>query len=111
MIEDFYNSSALVEQVTRVAANRRVGSVATTYSTRITSLSCRMAKKNISETDDKGKMTVREVWRLYCAATSTNKAIVESDRVTISSRIFQVTGIYNPGLLDRHLEINLSEIR
>ncbi len=115
MIEDFYNSTALVEQATRPAATRRVGGAATTFSTRIASLPCRISKaiasSTISESDYKGKMTSRTTIRLYCSASTANKAIKESDRVTVDGRNYQITGIYNPGNLDRHLEIDLLEIR
>lgn len=115
MIEDFYNSTALVEQANRPAATRRVGGAAITYSTRIESLPCRISKaiasSSISESDYKGKMTSRTTLRLYCDASTTNKTIKESDRVTVDSRIYQITAIYNPGNLDRHLEIDLLEIR
>jgi len=40
----------------------------------------------------------------------TNKAIEASDRVTLGTRTFQVKGIDNPGLLDRHLRIEMLEI-
>lgn len=111
MIEDFYNSTALVEREIRLASARKVGSVATTWTTRIESLPCRLAKRSITETDEKGKMTIRQVQRLYCSVSSTNKTIVESDRATVNDRVYQITGIYNPGAQDRHLEINLLEIR
>jgi hypothetical protein len=111
MITDFYNSSALVEQATRAASTSKVGGVKSTYSTRIASLSCRVTASNISEVDAFGKRTMREIWKLYCAATTASKAIEESDRVTVDSRVYQITGIKNPGLLDRHLEISLEEVR
>ncbi len=77
------------------------------YSTRIAALDCRVTPRNVNETDEFGKLTVRQIWRLYCAATTANKAINESDRVTVGSREFEVTGIKNPGLQDHHLEIDL----
>jgi hypothetical protein len=62
------------------------------------------------ETDAFGKKTVRQGLVLYCEASTINKAIDESDRVTLGTRTFQVKGISNPGLLDRHLKIDLLEI-
>ena len=70
-----------------------------------------MWPKTIREADEYGKMTMREVWKLACAATATNKAIAESDRIEINDRTYEVTGIGNPSLMDHHLEIDLMEVR
>jgi len=109
MIEDFYDSSALVEKVTNSKTN--MGGRKQAWSSRIAALLCRVTYKRVTEADDRGKMSIRNVLRLYCAATSTNKAILESDRITINSIVYQITGIANPGMQDHHLEINLSEVR
>ena len=53
---------------------------------------------------------MRDVFVCYCAATSTNKAILASDRMTANSKTFLVKGIKNPGFLDHHLEIDMEEI-
>ncbi len=108
MITDFFNSTGLVEQLT----NRRtgMGGLSKSYTTRISNLPCRLSSKfrgDFSETDEFGKMTVRQGWRLYCEASSTNKAIKESDRITVDSKVYQVKTIHNPGNLDRHLQIDL----
>lgn len=108
MITDFFNSTATVTQETQSA--NTMGGVTRTYSTRIASLLCRITDKNISEADEFGKWTTVRGSRLYCEASSTNKAIEASDRITLGTRTFQVKTINNPGLLDRHLEIDLLEI-
>lgn len=107
-INDFFNSTAIVEQENRTSTS--MGGVKRTYSTRISSLLCRITDKNISEIDEFGKWTTRRGLRLYCEATSTNKAIEASDRITLGTRTFQVKAIGNPGLLDRHLQIDILEI-
>ena len=107
-IADFFNSSALVEQQTSTTTG--MGGSAKSYSSRIASLPCRLSTKNIREVDQFGKITMRGILRLYCDASSTNKAIEPSDRVTIDSRGFEITGIENPGELNRHLEIDLKEV-
>lgn len=109
MIEDFYDSSALVEQVG--TSSTPMGGSKKTYSTRISALACRVSSKNIRESDEFGKMSIRAVWILYCAASTANKAIEESDRVTVGGTVFEITGIGNPALRDHHLEINMREIR
>lgn len=115
MITDFFNSTAKIEQESQSSTS--MGGVRRTYSTRITSLKCRITPMGIhkrtayyAEADEFGKMTVRQGLILYCEASSANKAIDESDRVILGARKFQVKGINNPGLLDRHLEIDLLEI-
>lgn len=109
MIEDFYDSSAVVSQVgnsTNAMGGNRKG-----YSTRIGSLSCRVSARNVNERDTYGKMTIREVWRLYCAGTSTNKAISASDRVLVGGVTYEVIAIRNPALQDHHLEIDMMVVK
>jgi len=108
MITDFFNSMAVVKQAS--LATTGMGGSAETYSTRIASLPCRLSTKSIREVDQFGKITMRGILRLYCDASSTNRAIEPSDRVTIDSRTFEITGIHNPGELNRHLQIDLKEI-
>lgn len=114
MIQDFYNSTITVQQETQT--KNPMGGVSRTYSTRIASLACRISPMDIrrraafAEAGEFGKMTIRQGLILYCDASSTNKAIDESDRMTLGTRTFQVKGINNPGLLDRHLEIDILEI-
>ena len=108
MITDFYNTTATVKQESQTKTP--MSGVKRTYSDRIESLLCRITDKDIREVDEFGKWTTRRGAMLYCDASSTNKAIDESDRVTLGTRTFQVKTIKNPGLLDRHLEIVLLEI-
>ena len=107
-IGDFFNSTALIEQQTSTTTG--MGGSAKTYSSRIASLPCRLSTKDIREVGQFGKITIRGILRLYCDASSTNRAIEAGDRVTIDSRIFEITGIHNPGELNRHLEIDLKEV-
>jgi len=108
MISDFYNSTIMVQQ--EVQSKNPMGGISRSYSTRIAGLLCMITDKNISEADEFGKWTTRRGLRLYCDATSTNKAIEASDRITLGTRTFQVKAIGNPGLLDRHLQIDLLEL-
>ena len=108
MIEDFYNSTATVKQETQ--AKNQMGGVTRSYTTRIASLLCRITDKNISEVDSLGKWTTVRGSMLYCDASTTNKAIEPSDRISLGTRTFQVKTVKNPGLLDRHLEITMLEI-
>lgn len=114
MIQDFYNSSVVVQR--EVKGKNPMGGVSRTYTARIASLKCRVTPMDIgrraafAEAGEFGKMTVRQGLILYCDASTANKAIDESDRITLGARTFQVKGINNPGLLDRHLEIDLLEL-
>ena len=108
MISDFYNSTATVMQ--EVQTKNQMGGVTRSYTERIASLLCRITDKNIREEDSLGKWTTVRGLMLYCDATSTNKAIEPSDRVTLGTRTFQVKTVKNPGLLDKHLEIAILEI-
>jgi len=105
LITDFFNSTGLVEQ----PASRQMGmgSLSKSYSTRIASLPCRLSGRTFAETDEFGKMTGRYVWRLYCGASSTNRAIESKDRITVDSKVYQVKTIHNPANLNRHLQIDL----
>ena len=109
MITDFFNSTGLVEQLTTTTAP--TGGTTKKYSARIASLACRLSSKRVQETDEFGKVTVLEQPRLYCAATTANKLIVETDRITVGSKRFEIVGIVNPGELDRHLQIDLRILR
>jgi hypothetical protein len=108
-VTDFFNSSGLVEQPT----NRQtgMGGLSKSYTSRIASLPCRLSIpsgwRGMSETDEFGKMTGRYIWRLYCEASSTNRAMDEGDRITVDSKVYQVKTIHNPGNLNRHLQIDL----
>lgn len=110
MISSFFNSTAVVNQLSTTQTG--MGGMRKNYDTiRIASLLCRISNKNISETDQYGKMTVREGWRLYCDASSTNQAIIESDRITVAGKTFEVTGVHNVAELGRHLQIGIVEVR
>lgn len=109
MLSDFFNSTAVVYQLSTTQTG--MGSMRKNYDTvRIAALLCRITNKNISEIDMYGKMTVREGWRLYCDGSSTNRAIAESDRITVSGKTFEVTGVNNVAMLGRHLQIDIVEV-
>ncbi len=114
LITDFFNSTVTVQR--EAQTKNPMGGISRTYSTRIASLPCRIDNMDIRrrtafvEAAGLGKMTVIQGLILYCEASSANKAITESDRVVLGTRTFQVKGINNPGLLDRHLAIDLLEV-
>jgi hypothetical protein len=107
-ISDFYDSTVVVQQKT--VTRTGMGGSSETFSSRISSLPCRIDTKRVREQDDFGKVTVRTVYRLYCEASTTNLAMIESDRVIFGSLTFEITGIANPGQQDHHLEVDLVEV-
>jgi len=105
------NLVAVVQQKTNTSTSMRGSKV--TWTTRIAALRCRLSRssgRGLSEGDEYGKMTVRNVWRIYCDATSTNKAIVVSDRIVVESKTLEVTGIYDACFEAHHLEIDCLEV-
>jgi Na+-transporting NADH:ubiquinone oxidoreductase subunit NqrF len=113
MITGFFNSTAEVKQ--EVKTTTGMNSIRRDYTTRIAALKCRLSirhgQDDVVETDDFGKRTVWKVWRLYCSATTEALAITETDRIEVGNKKFEVTGIYNPAVLNRHLQIDLLEVR
>jgi len=109
-IRYFFNSTAAVYQISSTRSTA-MGEKRKDWSVRIASLPCRLSAKSVNETDEYGKVTVQNVWILYCEANSTNRAIEESDKVTLDSIDYQISGIYNAGKLNRHLEIKMTETR
>jgi head-tail adaptor len=107
-IEDFYDSSVTIQQLT--STKNPIGGLSKGYSTRISGLACRVSSKSGREADEFGKMTNRTILRLYCEATATNRAIVASDRVVHGSKTYEVTAIRNPAERNHHLEIDLIEV-
>ena len=107
-ISDFYNTTVDVEYPSRL--QNEMGGPKVSYSTRISDLKCRITPRSVTEADEFGKLTVRNIFRMYCDASATNRAMNEADRVSYGSEYYLITGIRNPALLDRHLEIDLEKI-
>ncbi len=107
-VASFLNLSGLVE--TPSTAKTALGGVTKTYSTLIAALPCTLARRSLSEADDRGKRTIRYVLRLYCEVTTAALTITEDDRITIDSIEYLVETIYNPGAVNQHLEIDVVRI-
>ena len=86
------------------------GAVNRTYSDRIASLQCLIQGKNLQTTDQLGRDTLVNTYKLYCDYNDTTNAIDESDRVIWGTRTFEITGIKSGGGMTHHLEINMVEI-
>ena len=106
-IRNLLTQSALVESV--ATSQTGTGGFTKVYSTRIASMKCLLHAKTLRETDDTGKLTVNNTWRLYAEATTINLVIEESDRITISGTQYEVKGIYNACAKDKLLHIELVE--
>lgn len=108
-ITDFFNSTVRVDQLTTTTTP--MGGSHERWSERVASLACRITRRNIRESDEFGKETTRAIWRLYCDADTDGLSIEPTDRVVMSSgTTLQVKTIYNPGELNRHLEIDCLEL-
>jgi len=105
MLTGFLTQTATVQRLT--TSQNAMGGISRSYSTRISALPCRLAKRTLRETDRYGKISYVQAYTMYCEATSQARQIERTDRVTVDNRTYEVTGIYNPGGLNRHLEINL----
>ncbi|MHC4464669.1 MAG: phage head completion protein [Planctomycetota bacterium] len=108
VITDFFKTTARVDKKSKTQND--MGGVVYEYTPRIADLPCRVCNHRNKEADQFGKMTIRETHQGYCSATAATKQITESDRLVIGDQIFEITGIYNPGGLDRHLKLNLERI-
>ena len=106
------NLSAIVQQKT--VTKNPMGGPVIAWSNRIAAMPCRIGRpggqRGLSESDEFGKMTIRNIWRVYCEATSTNQAIIVSDRIVVESKTLEVTGIYNACFEGHHLEIDCLEV-
>lgn len=111
-IRTFLTTTVLVQK--RTTSRNSMGGSKQTFSTRIAALQCRLKRSKQDEVEVYGKMTVTGLWRLYCVADSDGLSIEETDRIVwtrgSTSKTYQVKSIYNPGQLDRHMEIDILEI-
>ena len=108
-LASFLNLNGLVESPT--VSKSTMGGVTKEYSTLIVALPCTLARKNLKEFDKNGKLTVRNILRLYCEAGATALTITEDDRITINSQIYLIETIHNPAALNRHLEMDVVLIK
>ncbi len=88
-----------------------MGGMTKTFSTRISSLPCMLRNKSVSEVDEFGKRTQRNVFMLYVEYSTANSAIVATDRVILDSRTFEVKKPYDAAGKGALLQIELEEIK
>ncbi len=106
-------ASMLTESVTvqkLTTTQNDMGGMSKSFATRISSLPCMIRNKNVNEVGEFGKVTVRNVFVLYCEYTTVAAQIVETDRVIWDSRVMEVKTPYNPAGKDVLLQIELEEI-
>ena len=101
--------SATIQSVSN--AQTTSGTYNPTYSTRITALRCLIQGKTVKSTDSFGKISLQNVYKLYCENNTTNLTIVETDRVVFGSQTFEITGIKDAAGQSHHLEMNLLEVK
>lgn len=107
--DSLMNTAALIESKTD--AQTTSGTANPTYATRIASLKCGVQPKVLRSVDGFGKITLMNVYRLYCENNATNLTIDEQDRVTWDSRTFEIHSIGDGAGRGHHLEINMLEVK
>ena len=110
-IENLLTQNCSVQKKTTSQAG--TGGVINTMSPRIASLPCLLnqRRRRQGEVTEFGKVTMRDENVLYTQANTSALTIIASDRVTLGSRIFEITSTpYNPGNRTNHLQIEVEEI-
>lgn len=101
-----------VQVLGRTMSQNAMGGIVASESVRIASLPCRISSRRGFEAQELGKETVRAIWRLYCQADSDSLEIADSDVIVDSDdQRYEIIAIHNPGRLNRHLQIDLLELR
>ena len=93
------------------SAQTSSGAYNPTYAERIASVKCLIQGKRLTTTDDLGRATIRNIFRLYCDNNATTLTIDEADRVVWGTRTFEILGINDGGGQAHHLEIDMDEIK
>ena len=107
---NLYRHSVTVQQ--RTTSQTNFGTYDPDYSERIAALPCLLQHKSVRVSDEYGKMTYREIVRLYCAM---NTAITINDRVVVADSgtgvqfagTYEILGKKDAGGQGRKLEIDL----
>ena len=105
MLTAFMTQTATVQKLT--TSQNAMGGISRSYTTRINSLPCRLSKRLLKEADQYGKVSYVQSYTMYCEATGDALQIERSDKVVVDGKTYEVTDIYNPGGLNKHLEIGL----
>ena len=109
-IENMLTQTCSVQKIATSAA--ATAGVVNTFTNRINSLACLFNQRITSrEGIEFGKVTNRDINILYTAVTTSALTIADSDRITLSSRTFEVVSKpYNTGNRSNHLKIEIEEI-
>ena len=106
-LTSLFNQRARVDKNTPTTSN--FGTEVKAWSTRISMLKCRYVGQSQMSPIDYGKQINRNSGRVYCEANTTNRGIVTGDRWVWNNRVFDITGIYEPGEMGVHLQIDVEE--
>jgi len=98
-----------VQQLTTSAS--ALGGVVNAWADRIASAPCLLNQRQSGEGVEFGKVTSRDGNILFIEYSASAAAIIESDRVIISSKTYEVTAQpYDAGYRNSHFQIELEEI-
>jgi len=91
-------------------ATGMVGGNTKAFTARLSSVACSYAMKNGSELDSYGKRSIFVTHRFYIKASAANRAIIESDRITYDSGVFEIKSINDVAGKNRLLQIEALKV-
>ena len=87
-----------------------VGGNTKAFTSRIATVDCSYKMISGSELDQYGKRSIFVVHRFYVKATATNRAIIESDRITYNSGSYEIKSINDIAGKNRLLQIDCLKV-
>ena len=87
-----------------------VGGNTKAFTSRIATVDCSYKMMSGSELDEYGKRLIFVKHRFYVLATATNRAIIESDRITFDSGTYEIKSINNVAGKSRLLQIDCLKV-
>ena len=104
MLSNMLDKTCDIKQVS--TASTSMGGSKKTYTTRISSATCSLMAKTLSEVDLNGKMTLVNKYRFYLEYNSTNSAIEHSDQLVFSGDTYDIQAINDVAGKNRLLQID-----
>ena len=87
-----------------------VGGNTKSFAARVSNVACSYKMITGSELDSYGKRSIFVKHRFYVKASAANRAIIESDRITFNSGVFEVKSINNIAGKNRLLQIDCLKV-
>ena len=112
MLVDLLNNTCEVQSLT--TTQNSMGAQKRVYATRISSMKIAYMQRKgrlFGEGERFDKTTVNYTHVFYAEYNAANSAIVESDKIILDSKEFEVKKIYNASGRNNHFEIDAEELR